>query len=79
MGPKMNISEAFLSRNASAMGKGMLCMACMDGLSTHPSPNLIFLLGEMKVAGEEARKAGSCQHSVGRALLWNEWVGRGME
>lgn len=66
--PRETLSKAFLSQNASVPRKGMLCVACMDGLSTHPSPNLIFSLGERKVAGEEAKRPGRCQHSNGKGL-----------
>lgn len=59
----------------------MLCMACIDGLSTHPSPNLIFSLGERKVAGEEAKRPGCCQHSSGKGppLEWARWQRNGAE
>lgn len=79
--PRETLSKAFLSQNASVLRKGMLCMACMDGFSTHPSPNLIFSLGERKVAGEEAKRPGCCQHSSGKGppLEWARWQRNGAE
>ena len=79
--PRETLSKAFLSQNASVPRKGMLCVACMDGLSTHPSPNLIFSLGERKVAGEEAKRPGRCQHSSGKGppLEWARWQRNGAE
>lgn len=33
--PRETFSKACLSRNASEQARGVLCMACMDGLSSH--------------------------------------------
>lgn len=73
--PRGTLPKAFLSQNAPVPRKGMLCVARMDGLSTHPSPNLTFSLGERKVAGEEAKRPGRCQHSNGKGLPleWARW------
>lgn len=54
-------------------------MACMDELSNTQSPNLIFSLGERKVAGERSQKLGALPtFKWEEALLWNEHTGRGM-
>lgn len=46
-----------------------------------PSLNLIFSLGEKKVAGEEAKRPGCCQHSSGKGppLEWAHWQKNGAE
>lgn len=56
----------------------MLCMACMDGLLTHPSPNLIFY-GREKGGRRGSQKARMLPTfkwegpSSGMSMLPEEW------
>lgn len=79
--PRETLSKAFLSQRLSAEEGNVMHGICMDGFSTHPSPNLV-LSGREEGAGEEATRPGCCQHSSGKgpsgmSTLAEKW-GRGM-
>lgn len=82
MGPQRNIIKGlFVSECIGAEEGNVMHGTCMDGFSTHPSPNLIFSLGERKVAGEKAKRPRRCQHSSGKGppLEWARWQRHGAE
>lgn len=76
-GPRETLSKAFLSQNASGLRKGML--HGMHGWAFNPPKSKLISLWERGRWQEKKPKAQDVANiQVGRALLWNEHTGRGM-